>query len=618
VNTLYLPSTLAAAGAAAAWLSGRWPKAATSCGLLSVTAGMIFGIVDMILRTKNGIPLTASDIFALPVMILTLAAAIHSVGYLKGHGDERSGSYWCFFNLTAAAMLTVVFAGSAYTFLLAWEVMGAASFALVLFDRHNENSSRAGWIYMIACHAGAAFLILLFFFPYTPGWMFLLALLGFGLKIGFPLLHVWLPEAHPAAPAPVSALMSGAMIELGFYGIFRFGIQMTGDFALYGWVLLGLGMISAPAGIIFALAQKNLKKLLAYSSIENMGILSCAAGFAFLGVAYQLPAMTVAGVCGFLVHLFNHALFKGGLFLGAGSVYKATGTLDMDQMGGLLKRMPGTGSYFILHALGLCGLPPFAGFAGEFLIYYAAFTGLCSGYAPLMWISLAALVLLALTGGLAAAAFAKVIGTAFCGEPRSEAAEKAQEVPSFMNLVIFVLFLTGCLMLFLIPYGIEKTGGYLMPDYETQYMELAGITASIGAVSFIASVLTGIFIILRVYGCRKQERIALTWDCGYAKPSAKMAYTATSFTATMVDFFSFLLRPRKKVTPPQGIFSGTAEYDENIEDAGLRTWWTPVFKFFTFTADKIHQLQSGSLHFYLLVIVLTLLGMIIFAVKGGN
>lgn len=610
--TSYLPSALAATGAAAAWLTGKFPKAATASGILFLTAGMVSGIISTIMRYKCG-TMTAGDIFALPVMILALTAAVHSVGYLKGHGEERSGSYWCFFNLTAAAMYAVTASTSAIQFLIAWEIMGAASFALVLFDRHNENSGKAAWIYMIACHAGAAMLILLFFFPHTPGWIFALALLGFGLKIGFPLLHVWLPEAHPAAPAPVSALMSGAMIELGFFGIYSYGLSYHGDWQLYGTVLVILGMIAALGGIIFALAQSNLKKLLAYSSIENMGILSCAGGLALLGEVYRMPEMAIAGAGGFLIHLFNHAFFKGGLFLGAGSVYKATGTLDMDEMGGLLKRMPRTGSFFILHALGLCGLPPFAGFAGEFLIYYAAFAGLRSSQPMLMCLSLAVLLTLALTGGLAAAAFAKVIGAVFCGEPRSKSAGDAREVPLSMNLVILILFALSCGVLCLTPFILQ-----LLTDNETPaLLHLSGMTASVGMISFAVTLLTGIFILIRVFGCRKDERTSLTWDCGYSRPSPAMEYTATSFAATMVDFFRLILRTRKEVTPPEGIFPEKARYSENTGDAG-NGLWSVLFKFCSRAADKVHQLQSGSLHFYLLAAVLTLLGMLIFAVAGGK
>jgi formate hydrogenlyase subunit 3/multisubunit Na+/H+ antiporter MnhD subunit len=472
---------------------------------------------------------------------------------------------------------------------------------------------------MMACHAGAALLILLFFFPHTPGWMFLLAVAGFGLKIGFPLLHVWLPEAHPAAPAPVSALMSGAMIELGFFGVLLFGISPDGSNALYGWSFLILGLITAPCGIIFAIAQSNLKKLLAYSSIENMGILSCALGLGFLGAAYGLPEMMVSGLLGGAIHLLNHALLKGGLFLGSGSVYKACGTLDMDEMGGLLKRMPRTGAYFILHALSLCGLPPGSGFAGEFLIYLAAFTGLASTSQAVVAASAATLIILALTGGLAAAAFAKVIGAVFCGEPRSKGAADAEEMPFFMNLPIMLLQLASWVLLLTLPLLLDYAAQNIFAEYDFAITPLALQCAKVALICFALTVITlGVFALRQMLIRKNGQRVSLTWDCGYSVPSAKMQYTATSFSQNPVDFFRLLLHPERKIEKPQGIFPEKAALEESVDDGGIRCFWRKIFRVTGKFAEKTHALQSGSLHFYLLVMVLTLIGMLFFAVTGGN
>ena len=618
MNILFFPAVLMISGACGAWLFRKYPRTATALGAGLLCGGSASGLALLAMQYIRHERLVAGDLFLLPVLLLSLAAAIHSIGYLDGHGSERSGSYWTLFNLTTAAMLGVTQLESPLAFLLAWELMGAASFGLVIFDRHNRNFAKAGWIYMIACHAGAALLILLFFFPHTPGWLFLLALLGFGLKIGFPLLHVWLPEAHPAAPAPVSALMSGAMIELGFFGILAFAI-VPEKIALYGWVFAILGVITAPAGIIFALAQSNLKKLLAYSSIENMGILSCALGLGFLGAFYQLPMMMAAGFAGAAAHILNHALFKGALFLGAGSVYKAAGTLDMDEMGGLLARMPRTGAYFILNSLSLCGLPPFSGFAGEFLIYCAAFAGLFSDSVCLIVLSTVILVILALTGGLAAAAFAKAIGAVFCGEPRSDKAANAHDVPLFMNIPILVLFILSCVLLFVLPEAIEKLIPQIMPGCEDEAVILAGRMAAVSMISFTATVLAVLTLVFRTLIVKRNgERISPTWDCGFSKPTAKMEYTGTSFSANLADFFAALLHPERKTEHPQGIFPAKAELQDETEDGGIRFFWRYIFTGFNRLADKIHALQSGSLHFYLLVIVIALLGMLLNAVLRGN
>lgn len=620
MNTLLFPALLLCAGAVAAWGSRSKPRLATLCGAATACGGGAAGLTMLIMAFCAGNNFSIHELFAIPVLILTIAAAIHSIGYLDGHGSERSGSYWFLLNLTASSMIFVVMAESRLGFLFSWEIMGAASSGLVLFDRHNRRSSYATWIYMMACHAGAALLILLFFFPHTPVWVFILALAGFGLKIGLPLLHVWLPEAHPAAPAPVSALMSGAMIELGIFGVLCFGTVSQNHFMLYGWVLTVAGIITAPLGIIFAIAQSNLKKLLAYSSIENMGILCCAAGLGFLGAAYDIPEMMFCGFAGGALHLLNHALLKGGLFLAAGSVYKAAGTLDMDEMGGLLQKMPFTGTAFILHAFSLCGLPPFAGFAGEFLIYMAAFAGLSTLNTPLTALAVTVLVLLALTGGLAAAAFAKAIGGVFCGAPRSAKAADAAEVPFFMNMPIMLLWVLSWLLLFVFPFLFFSVCSVKFPDSCLDIIIPLCINLAIVAlISFALTVLAGLLLIVRrLLIARAGERVSLTWDCGYAAPDAKMEYTATSFSQNPADFFRSILRPLRRISKPCGIFPNHAEFEEEIPDGGIRSFWQYIFNAAGKLADRIHVLQSGYLHFYLLVMVLTIAGMLLCAVLGGN
>ncbi|MBQ4330074.1 MAG: hypothetical protein IJC27_10160 [Lentisphaeria bacterium] len=616
MERFFLPALIIGAGALAAFLLKRKPVAAAVAGCGALTAGALSALA-LTFFTCTAYP--RSDIFLLPVLILALAAGFHSLGYLSGHGSERSGYYWCFFDLTVLAMIFVTQAQTSMQFLLAWEIMGAASFALVIFDRESVKAWSAGWIYLIACHAGAAFLITVFCFPLAPAVLFTLALIGFGLKIGFPLLHVWLPEAHPAAPAPVSAIMSGAMIELGFLGLLTYGIFMGANWMLAGWVLTVLGIITAVGGIIFAVAQSNLKKLLAYSSIENMGILSTALGLGLLGKAYHLDMLMVSGFAGAGAHLMNHALLKGGLFLAAGSVFKATGTLDMDEMGGLLKRMPRTGTFFIFHGLSLCGLPPSSGFAAEFLIYTAALVGVTSGITPLIAVSAAALVFTALTGGVAAAAFAKAIGAVFCGEPRSEKAANAGEVSMCMRMPVVMLFLASFALMIALPFALDFVGKNYFPIYVKEFQRLSQLTSAVAFFSCCAVALVALFTVIhKMLVCKSGQRVSITWDCGYAKPSAKMEYTATSFSRSIVDFFGFLLRPERKTVPVKEVFPENASIEENIEDGGISRFWQPVFSLFGKAADKIHVLQSGSLHFYLLVLVITLLVMLGFAVIKGN
>ena len=303
-----------------------------------------------------------SALFLLPVFVIGAFAALHAVGYLR---EERNrGRFWTFFNFTLAAMTWVALAVTPVEFLCAWELMGVMSFALVAFEWRKKETLRAAWIYLLSCQAGAALLILMFVYgasdnapPAFLSAVIVLGMAGFGLKAGFPVLHVWLPEAHPAAPAPVSALMSGAMINLGFYGILRMLVSSDGPVGTFGWIFLCAGLAGALGGVLFALARQNLKGLLACSSVENMGIAGIGFGLGLLGVEHGDLVMTVFGLAGAFLHLLNHALLKGGLFLSAGSVLRATGSLNMDRLGGLLKRMPWTGGAFLFSSLSISLTP---------------------------------------------------------------------------------------------------------------------------------------------------------------------------------------------------------------------------------------------------------------------
>ena len=306
-------------------------------------------------------------------------------------GRKNLGAYWFFFNGLAASMAMVAVAANGVLFLICWEVMALCSFFLVTFESEEESVQRAGWTYLVATHIGTAFLLVLFLmlgrqagggsldfdtFLAARGHMgaaadvlFLLALVGFGAKAGFVPFHIWLPEAHPAAPSPVSAVMSGVMLKTGIYGILRTLTFLGAPHLWWGWLLIATGLVSGIFGVLMALAQHDLKRLLAYHSVENIGIIALGLGLGVLGVAWRLPALAVLGFAGGLLHVVNHALFKGLLFMGAGSVQHATGTREIDLLGGLIKRMPWTGRTFLIGAVAICGLPPLNGFVSELLIY---------------------------------------------------------------------------------------------------------------------------------------------------------------------------------------------------------------------------------------------------------
>ena len=644
MNLILITCALLLLGGLAAPFCGKQDSLAAAVGItsglfacalgLAGALALLFGVLPPATVRAGCLSLTLdslSALFQLPVFVAGIPAILHAKGYLSGHAEGRTGWFWLFFLWTLGSMVWVTLARTPVEFLVAWEMMGMMSFALVAFEYHEKSTLRAAWIYLLACHAGAAFLIPAFIFGGSGIWAMgavIAGLIGFGLKLGFPLLHVWLPEAHPAAPAPVSAVMSGAMINLGFYGILQMPYA-TDDTTLQtlGWILLVLGLTGAFGGILFAVAQQNLKRLLAYSSIENMGILGIGFGLGFLGTAYGKPVISATAFAGAFLHMLNHAALKSSLFLGAGSVLRSTGTLNMDQMGGLAKRMPKTFLSFLFSAISLSGLPPFNGFLGELLIYIAAFLALNAGITALTGAGLPVLLILAMVGGLAAVAYVKALCAVFLGEPRTQSAAKAEERPINMLLPLLIGAVFSFILLFsapvLMPFFADLAGaltGQAVDFSESVVPALASILAKVALFSLFFFATAGILLRLRQRNLAKnEEKIKPTWDCGYAEPTARMEYTGTAFVQPVVDFFANFLRPVKKVRMDQKLFPEHAEISVGTEDAANRTVWKPFFHFFGKAADKIHRLQSGYLHLYILVMVLALLAMLIwgFYFEGG-
>ena len=564
---------------------------------------------------------TLEYLFLTPILTVGAAAALHATAYLHGEAKLHLRRFWLFFCATIAAMVGVVNAPDKLTFLIAWEAMGLASAGLVAFENREKPVRKATWIYLLACHAGACALMLAGVLLGNPNAFlaaFFCAVVGFGLKIGFPPFHVWLPEAHPAAPAPASAVMSGAMIPLGFYGLLRFFwpcCTVVPYNTTAGLTLLALGVVGALGGILFALPQVNLKKLLAFSSVENMGVIAMGLGLALVANSREggslFSDVYVLAYTGALVHVLNHALLKGALFLGAGSILRQTGTLDQDRFGGLMKRMPVTGTLFTLNALGLAGLPPLNGFLGELLIYTAGFLAVKSGHPLLVAAGFTVLVALALTGGLAAAAYCKAIGATFLGEPRSEAAAKAVETPKRMWIAQLALFLGSVAM---VPGTLLlacRRGALTLTDDAFRMLTTAAL---VGAALVI---LTAALVFVRRFLCPrgKEKPVCPTWDCGYHAPTARMAYTGTAFTQPLVDLFAFALKSRKHLIPFRGHPAAPtdAALVTETDDRALAGFWRPVFTFAARVFQRLHLLQSGSLHLYILLILITVVVLLIAA-----
>ncbi|MFH1023303.1 MAG: proton-conducting transporter membrane subunit [Planctomycetota bacterium] len=645
-------------GGLAALAARRSGRTATAFGAGSAVAGGILGLAPAVsaalgapvetLRLPWGMPggefhvaLDAlSGFFLVPTLLLTALAAIYGAAYLAPHREGKSlGSSWFCFNLLTASMALVLTARNGILFLVAWEVMALASFFLVTFEHEKPGVRRAGWTYLVATHLGTAVLLVMFvimadaagsfdFDAWTgvagrtamsAGGLFVLAIIGFGTKAGFMPLHVWLPEAHPAAPSHVSAVMSGVMIKTGIYGILRALAFLGPPPMWWGWTLVGIGVTSGVLGVLFALAQHDLKRLLAYHSVENIGIIALGLGLGLVGVSAGMPALAVLGFAGGLLHVLNHALFKGLLFLGAGSVLHATGTRDMDHLGGLMKRMPWTGMTFLVGAAAIAGLPPLNGFVSEFLIYLGAYRSAVGGSAPAALVP-GILVIggLALIGGLAAACFTKAFGIVFLGEPRSDPAVHARECPLAMKLPMLTLA-AGCVLVGLFPAPVVNA---LLPVITSLVGEPAprvaaalnlanGPLVMITGIAFLFLALTAGLILFRrwLLSDRPVEN-SVTWDCGYARPTARMQYTASSYAQPFTALFRMFLRTRRRAVPPEGFFPKRASLATHTPDVSREGLFRPVFAATEDALGRLRGLQHGRIQSYVLYIVITLLALL--------
>ncbi|HPT16206.1 MAG TPA: proton-conducting transporter membrane subunit, partial [Kiritimatiellia bacterium] len=491
----------------------------------------------------------------------------------------------------------------------------------------------AGWVYLVATHVGTAFLMALFillgrasgtqdFAAYavpagSAGTLFLLALIGFGTKAGLFPFHVWLPEAHPAAPSPVSAVMSGVMIKTGIYGIVRALVLLDAVPGWCGWVVLAVGAMTGAIGILLALAQRDLKRMLAYSSVENVGIVALGIGIGMLGVQAGSPVVATLGFAGGLLHVLNHALFKGLLFLGAGAVVHGAGTRNLERLGGLLKHMPWTGATFLVGSVAICGLPPFNGFASEFLMYVGSFKFILSS-GPAALGGVLAVVALALIGGLAAAGFAKAFGIAFLGEPRTADAAAAHEVDGTMRgplLVLAALCLAiglgaGAVVRFMEPAVAALTGAEAGPSAAEWLSPIAAVAAGLIAAT------AALALLRRRLLAGRTRRETGTWDCGYAAPTARMQYTATGFVQPLTHGAASLLQPHVEQQLPEGFFPASASLNVETPDLARKRLYDPVFRGLARGLGWVHGLQQGQIHLYVLYVVVTLLVLLAWALRS--
>ena len=590
-------------------------------------AGLLFGIDPL------------SAFFLIPLLILAASCALYGSQYFGRHPAGRS--HWFFFSLLVSGMVMVLLARNAMLFILAWEIMSLASFFLVITDKDKPDSIRAGWIYFVTAHVGTAFLLALFLLISSSAgsmdfaaWkgvsfsagkadlVFIFALIAFGMKAGFIPFHVWLPLAHPAAPSHVSALMSGIMIKMGIYGIFRMLTFIMPYHTWWGLLLIALGGLSGVLGVLFAIGQPDIKRLLAYSSVENIGIILLGMGIGMTGAVYGSNVIALCGFGGALLHVVNHALFKGLLFMGAGAVIRQTGSGEIDRLGGVMKQMPRTGLLFFAGAAAICGLPFFNGFISELFIYLAGISGAGQHTQSLLAMSsLAVVAALALIGGLALACFTKLFGIVFLGEPRAQELRASGEVPVAMlwaMTLLAVLCLAigiGSVVAFHLVLGPAIIfAGPAAVAVEPALAAMAWtVSAILGLVALLAAAVAGL---IKIRDRNKRPAAeGLTWDCGYILPSPSMQYTGSSFSSPIVEHFKTPLGANQKFFSAPGFLpSNKWSFHSAVEDWFLTRIYEPFLKTLDRAFSSLHWFQNGKTGQYVLYIAMAVLGLIIWKI----
>ena len=631
-------------GAVVATFRRRAPRADTEfqlvtgagCAVVAVAATRAFLVAEApraALRTtlpggawEFGIdPLSA--MFLLAIGVVGAAAVVFGKAYFAG--ERGHGAVWFVHALVAlllAALALVVTAQAVVPFLMAWEIMAVLGYLLVVTDHESAAARRGGLLYLVATHAGTLALFAMFakWTPAAGDWSFsalaanagtvrggaagllALALFGFGCKAGFVPLHFWLPPAHAAAPTHVSALLSGIVIKMGVYGILRVLLLLGGAPPSWGWLMLATGSASAVLGVLWALAQHDMKRLLAYHSVENVGIIGMGIGIGALGTAYAQPAIAVLGYAGAVLHTVNHALFKSLLFFGAGAVQRATGTRDMEALGGLARRLPWTWIAFLIGATAIIGVPPLNGFVSEWLIYLGLLRSARSDAG--LRVAALAVPLLALVGALALACFAKVAGVVFLGSPRTAAADAASLESAPLTRPMLALAAI-CIVLGVVPAsGIVPAmrAALAVAHVPPGALEMADVTAGATRLSVFAATLAAIVGALAAFRRVRLRRVTVraceTWGCGYEHPSPRMQYTASSFAAPLLSAFGRLSGVR--------VERSASSYATHPMDLVLDRTAIPLWHRVQRTARRLRPIQQGRLYMYVLYVMAALVALL--------
>ncbi len=579
-----------------------------------------------------------SAFFLFPVLIIGCLGSLYGLKYWEQKFHKENGRMLqVFWGILVSGMILLIISRHALGFLLGWEMMAISAFFLITAEHHNPETGKSGSIYLAATHISSLTLLGLFAcwkhftgsFELVPApelsssamnILFILTLIGFGMKAGIFPLHFWLPGAHANGPSHVSAIMSGVVLKMGIYGIIRMIFLMPEPPFMWGGILLVLGSISCILGVVSAICQHDLKRLLAYHSVENIGIIVMGLGLAIAGISAHRPELYIPGIAGALLHVWNHSLFKSLLFMGAGSVLHSTGTRLMDRLGGLGKAMPATAFFFLIGAAAICGLPPLNGFISELFIYTGLFSSVLSDETGKITAAVMAAPVLAMTGALAVACFIKVFGVVFSGSGRTGDAEKARESHVLMIVPMGILA-AACLFIGLFPaaaaHATDAVSAVLLKGQHFIRMK------DVLPLGIISAVLCGFFlftaacVLLTRKFIRNRTKRTCTWDCGYTAVSSRVQYTAASFAGMIVELFGWFTKPSVKQPELSEQFPADSEIHRHVSDAVLDRTLYPVFHKTENLFRWFQRFQQGIIQQYILYMLAAAL-ILLATVPFGN
>jgi len=639
-------------------VSGRWKGvvALIAMGIIALASSiaalkaLVYNPLELVFagnQITGAIPLRIDGLsawFILTINIVVITGALFGLQYMKAYKkqDNNLSLHWIALTLLHLALVMVCTVQNGVAFLIAWEMMAVSAFLALIFEHDKVMTLKAGLNYLIQSHICIVFIMIAFVWvaartgsfdfkaisTFTAGQtsigsvlLFTLFFIGFGLKAGFIPLHTWLPHAHPAAPSHISGIMSGVIVKMGIYGIFRVLFLIHTNFLVIATLVMMVSMATGIYGILNAAVHRDIKRMLAYCTIENIGIIGIGISVGLAGLHFQQPQIALLGFGGALLHVLNHALYKALLFFAGGSVYRKIHTRDMDKMGGLMRQMPQTSFLFLMGALAISGIPPFNGFVSEYLIYNGLLHGLTTGSVAVTIMMVLALGAFSMMGGLSILTFSKTFGTVFLGIPRSELPSLAKEVSWKMLLPQYLLVIAMMSVAFL-PVVYLKTVGNIV----SQGFVNSGITPSLigdcsGGITSVIIASTGfiggvalLWIIRWSLTRRKPQTVEVTWGCAYQTPNERMQYTGKSFSKPLAKIFSFLVVEEKRFSElSEGeVFPARRKYFTHYLDFIEDQIIDPFVQRLLYLSNYLKFIQNGKVQWYVLYGVIFILCVFLF------